>query len=309
MIHPILKRLSHSSVLLLHSCPRKYQLTKLLSRRDEDTDDLTFGDVVGYGIQQLLLGRSTEDIWLEVFVRWKLDTVDFEEKTDKKKKTFWHALHALAVFEGRYKNVLLEEYDVATFHGKPACELGFRITIGNSYEYRGYVDVVLIHKRTREIVVLEIKTTGDKFISPAKYQNSGQGLGYSLVCDYIAQEYPDVSGSSYKILYFVYLTVPQEFHQLPFPKSHSMRAMWIKQLLQEVEHIEGYDKDALWPMYGESCRSWNKDCAFLGLCQMSDEMLLANAKPELKEEEFHFDISLMDLINSQLERSQEAVVL
>ena len=307
--HLILRRLSHSGILLLHGCPRKYQLSKMLARDKEESDDLSYGDVVGYGIQQLLMGRSTQDIWLEIFVRWGLDCIDYEDKTEKKKKTLWHAYHALNIFEGRYKNVLLADYEVATFHGKPACELGFRINIGNDYYYRGFVDVVLIHRRTRELVVLEIKTTGSRTINPASFQNSGQGLGYSIICDYIAQEHPDVSGSSYKILYFVYLTLAEEYQPLPFNKSHSQRAIWIKQLLQEVEHIEGYHADGLWPMYGENCMSYGRPCNFLDTCQLSDEVLLAGANPKVVEEKFTFDIGLMDLINSQLERSQEAVVL
>lgn len=309
MIHPILKRLSHSSLLLLHACPRKYQLQKLLSRPEEESDDLTYGDVVGFGIQQLLVGRPLEEVWIEIFLRWGSDVIEYDDKTFKKKKTLWDAYHALNIFNGRYKTKLLEEYDVATFAGKPAVELGFRINIGSEFYYRGYVDVVFIHKRTRELVVLEVKTIGSKFVSPAKFQNSGQGLGYSLVCDYIAQANKDINGSSYKILYFVYKTLAEDYEPLPFPKSHSQRALWIKQLLIDVDHILGYDKEGCWPMHGESCHSWGRDCTFLGVCNLSDDVILKNVNPELKKEEFTFDISLMDLINAQLERHQEAIVL
>lgn len=309
-LHEVLKRLSHSSILLLHACPRKYQLRKLLSRQEEESDDLTYGKAVGYGLQEFLLGKlSKEEIWLNIFFRWGMDVVDFDEKTNRKKKTLWHALHALNIFEGNYLAIFREQFEVAQFHGKPAVELGFRIDIGAGFEYRGFVDVVLIDKKTRELVVLEIKTTGNKFISPAQYQNSGQGLGYSLVCDFIAQTDSSLSGSSYKILYFVFKTLAENYERLPFSKSHSQRAMWIKQLLQEVDHIQGYEKEECWPMYGESCHNWGRDCEFLNVCNLSDEYVLKGANPELKKEEFTFNISLMDLINSQLERHQEAIVL
>lgn len=312
MIHNILKRLSHSSILLLHSCPRKYQLTKLLGRGEgEESDDLTYGDAVGYGIQQILLGKSLEKIFIEIFVRWNMDIIDTDEKTEKKKKTLWHAYHALNIFDRRHKDAILTEYEVAEFNNQPACELGFRINIGSDFYYRGFVDVVLIHRTTRELTVLEIKTTASKFVSAAKFQNSGQGLGYSLVCDYIAQQHPDVKGSHYKIFYLVFKTPVEEYEPFHFPKSHSARAIWIKQLLQEVDHILGYDKDDLWPMYGESCTAFNRDCTFLGVCNLSDDVVIKGANPEIKDESkaFTFDISLMDLINAQLERSQEAVVL
>lgn len=309
MIHPILKRLSHSSVLLLHACPRKYQLRKLLAKPEEEADDLSYGDAVGYGIQQLLVGRSKEDVWMDIFLRWGMDIIDVDDRTEKKKKTIWHAYHALNIFQGRYLEKLLSQYEVALFNGKPAIELGFRISIGKDYYYRGFVDVVFIDKKSRELAVFEVKTIGSKYIAPAKYQNSGQGLGYSLVCDLIAATNKTVTGSSYKILYFVFKTLAEDFEYLPFPKSHSQRAMWIKQLLQEVEHIEGYDKDECWPMYGESCHSWGRDCEFLNVCNLSDEFVLKGVNPEVKKEEFTFEISLMDLINAQLERHQEAIVL
>ncbi len=77
----------------------------------------------------------------------------------------------------------------------------------------------------------------------------------------------------------------------------------------EVEHIMGYDREEIWPMYGENCEAWNRPCTFLNVCNLSDEVLLKNANPVLKKEEFTFDISLMDLIEAQLNRHQEAIVL
>lgn len=309
MIHPILKRLSHSSILLLHSCPRKYQLTKLLNRQEEENDDLTYGTAIGYGIQQLMIGRPMLNIWLEILCKWSGDIIEYDEKTIKKRKTLWHAYHALNKFDRVCKPVLLAQYEVASFNGQPAIELSFRINIGQDFYYRGFVDVVLIDRRTRELVVLEVKTTASKFVGPAKFQNSGQGLGYSIVCDFLAQKIPGILGSSYKILYLVYLTYSDDIQPMPFPKSHSQRAMWIKQLLMEVEHIVGYDREEIWPMHGESCESWNRPCTFLGVCNLSDEVLLKNADPVVKKEDFTFDISLMDLIEAQLNRHQEAIVL
>jgi hypothetical protein len=308
-IHEVLKRLSHSSVLLLHACPRKYQLTKLLARPEEESDDLTYGAAVGYGIQALLLGESKEAVFLHILFHWGMDIMDVDDKTYKKKKTIWDAFHALNIFEGKYLGPILSEYEIAIFNKKPAVELGFRINIGQGFSYRGYVDVVLINKKSRELTVLEVKTAGQKYIPPAKFQNSGQGLGYSLVCDFIAQTYKNVSSSSYKILYFVYKTLATDFEFLPFPKSHSQRAYWIKQLLQEVEHIQGFERDDFWPMYGESCHSWGRDCAFLNVCNLSNEVILKDVNPQVKKEEYTFDLSLMDLINAQLERHQEAIVL
>ncbi len=308
-LHPVLKQLSHSSILLLHACPRKYELTKLLGRQDaqEDSEDLTFGDAVGYGIQQLLLGRKRDVVWFEIFMRWKRDIFNTTDGEERKKKTLWHAFNALEVFERRHLPSILEKYEVAEFDGKPACELGFRINIGSGYSYRGYVDTVLIDRATRELVVLEIKTTASKFVGAAKFQNSGQALGYSIVCDFIAQHNKTVEGSSYKVNYLVYLSTEMAYQPLPFNKSHAQRALWIKNLISEIEALQLYEREQHFPMHGESCESWNRPCDFLNVCNISNEFTTKGANPKVEEKEYTFEIPLMDLINSQLVRHEQEI--
>lgn len=309
-LHPVLQRLSHSSIALLRRCPRKYQLTKLIGRSEEESEDLTYGKAVGYGIQQLLLRVPRGKILFEIFRNWKGDILDCGDATERKKKTIWHAFHCLEKFEHQLRDIILQDYEVVILKGKAACELGFRINIGSGFYYRGFVDVVLIHKKTRELFVLEVKTTADKWILPAKYQNSDQALGYSLVCDFIAQQTPDIKGSSFKILYLVYMSIQRQFEQFTFSKSHSMRAHWIKQMLIEVDTVLLYDKEQLWPMHGDACSSFGRACEFLNICTLSDEVIIQGANPKIKEEkdsDFDFNISLLDLIEAQLQRHTQEI--
>lgn len=305
MLHPALLRLSHSSIALLRRCPRKYQLTKLLGRAEEESEDLSFGKAVGYGIQMLLLGVPRSKILFDIFLMWKRDIINVSDAEERKKKTLWHVYHALELFKRKFKDLILAEYDVAVFNNVPACELGFRIKIGSGFYYRGFVDVVLLHKRTRELLVLEVKTTADKWVLPAKYQNSDQDLGYSLVCDFIAQKDAQIQGSSFKTLYLVYKSIAKEYEQFTFSKSHSMRARWIKQMLIEVDTVSIYDKEQMWPMHGDACMSFGRACEFLNICTLSDDVIITGANPRIKEEgdaDFHFNISLLDLIEVQLQR-------
>lgn len=309
MLHPALQRLSHSSIALLRRCPRKYQLTKLLGRVEEDSEDLSFGKAVGYGIQQLLIGVPRSKIVFDIFTMWKRDIADVSDAEERKKKTLWHVYHCLEKFERQILPTFLADYEVVILKGKAATELGFRIKIGSGFYYRGFVDVVFIHKRTRELFVLEVKTTADKWLLSAKYQNSDQALGYSLVCDFIAQQTPDIKGSSFKILYLVYMSIMKEFEQFTFSKSHSMRAHWIKQMLIEVDTVMIYEREKLWPMHGDACSSFGRACEFIDVCTMSDDVIIHGADPKIKEEtdaDYDFNISLLELIEAQLERhSQE----
>lgn len=281
----------------------------MLGRRDstEDSEDLTFGDVVGFGVQQLLLGRKREDIWLECWLRWKRDVFNPSEKEEKKKKTLWHAFTALEVFERGPLRSILEEYEVAVFDGKLAAELGFRISIGSGFSYRGFVDIVLIHKKTRVLRVLELKTTAAQYVGPAKFQNSGQALGYSIVCDDIAHKDSSVDGSSFDIFYLVYLTGEKKYEPLIFNKSHSQRALWIKHLLLEVDTVQLYEREECFPMHGESCESWGRPCEFLNVCNLSNEYALKGANPAVEEKEYTFEIPLLDLINAQLARHEQEI--
>jgi hypothetical protein len=253
----------------------------------------------------LLLGTPRRKIVFDIFLMWKRDIINVSDAEERKRKTLWHVYHALELFERNFKDAVLAEYAVAVFNNVPACELGFRIKIGSGFYYRGFVDVVLIHKKTRELFVLEVKTTADKWVLPAKYQNSDQALGYSLVCDFIAQKDPNIKGSSFKILYLVYKTIIKEYEQFTFSKSHSMRAHWIKQMLIEVDTVNIYDKEQLWPMHGDACSSFGRACEFLNICTLSDEVIITGANPKIKKEEdadFHFNISLLELIEAQLQR-------
>jgi len=308
MLHLLLKQLSHSSLNLLHTCPRKYQLTKLCGRQEQDSEDLEFGKAVGYGIQQLLLGRSVVDVFFDVFLGWKRDIEEDSPAINRKKKTIWHALSAIQIFERTHLIQLNNHYEVATFNEVPAVELGFRIKIGADYYYRGFVDVVLIHKVKRELLVVELKTTAAKYIHEAKFANSSQGLGYSLICDFIAQQHPDVIASSYRILYLVYKTTLLEYEEMFFSKSHSQRAQWIKEMLVEVDTMEIYDREDCFPMHGESCESWGRPCDFFGVCNLSNDVLLKNPPTDYKIEadiDFTFNISLIELIEAQLLRHQQ----
>jgi hypothetical protein len=83
-IDPRLSRLSYSSNLTLHSCPRKFQLDKLQAEKAEQDESTSvtfaYGHAIGEGIQQLLIHRT--EIGLEaafntalwkMFLAWDAD--------------------------------------------------------------------------------------------------------------------------------------------------------------------------------------------------------------------------------------------
>ena len=313
MSTPIDKRilnLSYSSLLTLHTCPRKLQLYKLQTKIEFEEDpsssqSITFayGHVIGTGIQNLFSGLTlSETIW-QAFLQWSPDL--FAENT-KQKKSFWECIHALRQFHHMRTAGYLEGYDLVSYEGKKAAELSFSITLPDGFIYRGFVDAVLQHSETKEVIVLECKTTASATVNPAQYKNSAQAIGYSIVLDAI---FPELS--SYKVLYLVYQSKSQEYIQFPFEKTYYQRALWIQELLLDIEMIKLYEGAGIYPMHGESCYSFFRECEYLNICGLSTSLLTSplteaeEVKIDSELAEYQIKISITDLIQAQLAKDKD----
>lgn len=310
-IDPRILNLSHSSRVLLHSCPRRYQLYKLnsdvskpatdeqITKTNESEVTLCYGSVVGLGIQSVLEGKTLEKTLMDMFLGW---TVDLLDNTPRHNKSFWSAVFAVEKFVELYSRHMLANYELVYYEGKPAVELSFIIHLPNEFKYRGFVDAVLQHKVTGEIIVLECKTTAHK-TNPSIYKNSGQAIGYSIVLDAL---FPDLS--SYRVRYLVYETNSFEYKQLDFEKSLLQRALWLQELLIDCRQIELYHEFGRYPMHGESCYSYFRDCEYISLCSLETKNItkpLTNkaVKALAKDESsYQFSIDFENLLQTQIEK-------
>ncbi len=303
-----IKLLSYSSLLTLHSCPRKFQLYRLSCEKDEGSPEaessqnvtFAFGHVVGDGIQQLMAGKSIESVIWSTFLGWH---ADLEDRNIKQNKSIYLAIAALQKFQSLREHGLLDDYELL-YHGPnndiPAVELSFCIAFPDGFKMRGSVDAVLKHKETGEVMVLECKTSSATNINPATYKNSAQGIGYSVVLDVICPEI-----SSYKVLYLVYLTKEMNFEQFSFPKSYLQRALWIQELLLDIETIKLYENSGVYPMRGESCLDFFRECEYLNVCTLKTQYLVKKLAPDtvLDSKVYDVNLTLMDLLNAQMEKS------
>lgn len=304
-IDPRILNLSYSSLLTLHSCPRKFQLNKLNSKVEQVEDvpgSITFayGHAVGAGIQHILQGLSYQQaIWKE-FLAWDIDI--FAENP-KQNKSFWGAALAIRQFETLFNNGYLDGYELVYYQDKPAVELSFVIHCPDGFKFRGFVDAVLQHKVSGEVLVLECKTTNATAVNPAQYKNSAQAIGYSVVLDAL---FPTLS--SYQVLYLVYQTKSESYVQLPFSKSYYSRALWLRELLLDIEVIKMYEQEDIYPMRGEACYNYFRECEYLQLCTLSTSRLATpltqGDRDKLVEDlaQFQVQVTMEDLIRAQLEK-------
>jgi len=307
VIDPRLQLLSHSSRTTLHKCPRKYQLYRLSSeqislRGDKEVEQgvtFAYGSAVGVGVQSTLEDKTEDQIILDTFLEWDVDLLD---ENPRQKKSFWLALFAVQKFIDLRSNGFLEEYELVYYKGKPAVELSFQIILPNGYKYRGFVDAVLKHKVSGRVMVLECKTSSGTANS-AMYKNSGQALGYSVVLDIL---FPDLS--SYEVLYLVYETKSYEYKELPFEKSLLQRALWLQELLIDSQMIDLYESYHTYPMHGENCNDFFRECEYLSLCTMSTKNLTKPLtqqmldKIEADTDSYDFTVDFYGLVSAQIEK-------
>lgn len=333
--------LSYSSLLTLHSCPRKFQLYRLNVTEDEMSveascnQNVTFayGHVVGDGIQKILSASSTLDIHMQkkevdmmdgdkitdIAINRELPSLscedvtifqmylgwhaDLEDRNERQNKSFYTSVTAIQRFNWMREHGFLDDYELVYYNGKPACELSFRITFPDGFVLRGSVDAVLRHKETGEILVLECKTTSLANVDPAMYKNSSQAIGYSVVLDVLFKEI-----SSYKVLYLVYQTKSMSYEQLPFTKTYLQRAQWIQEILHDIEIIKLYENSGVYPMRGESCYDFGRSCEYFSTCTLSTQYLSKPLLPDvvLDTKTYDIELTLEDLIRGQLERTAGA---
>lgn len=306
MLHYNLRTLSYSSLLLLHGCARKFELSRLTQRalnpdNDEDAHGhLDFGTIVGNGIQELLVSKNLDKAIFAAFISWK-DNLD-SERGFKSKKTFWHAIAAIQKFQ-ELANGYLSQYELAWFNGKPAIELGFTIDMGAGFTYRGKLDALLVHKVTKSFLPLECKTTGNFTAEEAMYGNSAQGVGYGIVIDRVAHEM-GIHYTDYNIFYPVYLTRKAEWIPFRFNKRNTSRALWLQSLLLDINHIQQYAELEYFPCRGESCFAYGRPCKFYESCQFSNKILIGDIKNidiRLdKKTDYPLRFSIAELVEAQV---------
>jgi hypothetical protein len=308
LLDPRLLNLSYSSLLTAHSCPRKFQLDRLNATAEQAEDisqsiTFSYGQIVGLGIQMSLEDKSYEEILWAMFQGWKPELF---ADNPKQNKSFAAAVFAVEKFQQMKKEGYLDGYSLVNYEGKPASELSFLITLPNGFKYRGFVDAVLQHDFTGEVIVLECKTSSATSLNPATYKNSAQAIGYSIVLDAI---FPELS--SYRVLYLVYSTKQLQYEQLEFTKSYVQRARWIRELILDTDILSLYNSGDLYPMRGESCFTYFRECEYLNLCQMQTERLTQPITQEQIQSiekansEYQIQITLADLIQSQLTKSSQ----
>lgn len=257
--------LSYSRLGTFYSCPRKFNIGELRGARGfAPTIDTAYGHAYGAGVQTFM--RYAEEGNLEVAKQRAVvaaiaayDYSDIFAEKSTTKKSLWYAVIAVEQFCSQVAPQILSEFKIAIINGKPAIEIFFLIQITEEYDYQGHIDLVLEHRVTGELFVLEIKTSAGE-AQPADWQNSFQTLGYNVVI------HAHSPSANFNVLYLCYNTKTQEHRSMSFTKSCAHRAEFLTTLMQDVEVMEMYRANDFWPKRGNACSAWGKPCYLFGVC-------------------------------------------
>lgn len=295
-------RLSHSALESFLTCERMFQLDRLLEgeNKKEDFPATVFGKAFGEGVSTYLLTQDPE------FSLWKAYLAYFPQLEDDK-RTEEILLNLLVCAMPRMDD-LLQDWEVATFGGKPAVELSFRLNnlsteSPNTY-FVGYVDVVLRNKWNGRYAILENKTTGLNLLDlDPMYKNSGQALGYSIVLDRIA----GAEHSEYDVLYLIgqlKSTTSGGFsplvHIKEYPKTLQDRLNWFIGLGMDVNRLGQMLELEVFPRRGGSCLQYMRPCKHFSTCSMQ----VLDRYKQIPEDtiDYQFVYDMDDLIESHLSR-------
>lgn len=319
-----LKLHSYSYDQILHLCARRFEImqnwpadVKRTISKEEDVQavatltegegnvDFAFGHCVHAGVQRLFLDSNLDAAIWEAFRAWDIHLLNTH-----KSKSFWTAIDAIHKAQVLVQNIKDEGWEVFTVKGKPSIELNFLIHLVKGHKYQGHIDIILRHKQTGEYKVFEIKTTVFVNVDEAMYANSAQPLGYSVIMDTIAP-----NQVNYEVTYLIWSEAKsgRQWHVMPFMKSRTAKAEWIRDVMSDVDIVEKYKAEGYFPKRGEACYAFFRRCPYFGTCNLPLKALIPGYGQGEKEkdtgkeeyrgqgEEYDFVFTLEALITNQLD--------
>lgn len=322
------KGLSYSRIQKL-SCPRMFQIKTILGyNKNVEMPHFSHGHFVGAGVQNYFLMREkypklsekeqNQRALIEAIKFWEWKDYIPDEKELKKGRTFYHGVRAWigfiqemqnpnSSFYNEYKDYRLAK--VKDRHGNIlyGVELEFLINLPNGYTYEGHVDLILQHKYTGELIVIELKTTSNNILHPAQYKNSLQALGYTIVCDQIALD--QNINTARHVDYFVWKNKDMVWNRFRFPKKLRDRADFLMTLKTYTEKIELMKENDNFPRNGDHCFDYYRPCDVYEICDADDDLIRRLARKQEyhkeREDDMAFIFDFEEVIKNQISLSHK----
>jgi hypothetical protein len=269
-------RISHSSLQLLRSCPRKFEFRKLFKHAGrEDSLPAEVGKALHEGVQNWFQNKDrTQAIWqLMLHYPYHLCS-DVEDD-----RSLWAAY---ATLETVLDTGPLAEWEIATveFNGeaRPAIEVPFEITISNfslsdgrhiPVSYIGKIDLLLFNRLTHEYRVVDVKTHRDRMKDLApKYEYDDQCLPYGMILEKMLGH----EVTSFEISYLsTFVDLEKPWCKLyTFTKGPEEIQDWARSMVVDLQMLKFYYDLGWFKKHAASCTSFNRKCIYHDFCRTRD---------------------------------------
>ena len=279
--------LSFSRVQTLYSCPRKFLLRELKQRQPEAPSvHLAYGSAFGAGLAELFRTQDVARACVVALSHWDYD--GWESKFVRN-KSFWECCHTLALFQKNLMPRFNEDWELAYFNGKPAVELIFYIRVSETYDYQGHIDIILRHKETGQLAVVECKTASSPQTT-AKWENSEQALGYYFVMRSLQEQQgvevaPETIYITSEVGKWADPEVDWGFKIFRFEQSEYSEHEFSGGLYAAMHMLDFFIEHDFFPKRGSACSAYGRTCEYFGTCDfaMMDSSDAINASDAVYE--------------------------
>jgi hypothetical protein len=260
---------SYSMQTVFKTCPREFMLMKLAAHTrapgERESVDFAYGHALGSGVATYDKTGNLDKAIFAAFLAWNVDLfADDSYKRSPKNKSFHGVMLALMKYVRFHsEELMLQEYE------QHALEYTFSVDLEDGDEdageptsfYVGHIDEVYKHREANSFLTKENKSTGDAMLSPAKYSNSEQTTSYAAVID-------ELGGQEFDVMYTVYSSATETWHQFLFPKDKLTKAQFLQDQLFIAADIKRYADANFFPKRGENCIRFGRECEWYGLCDI-----------------------------------------
>lgn len=267
-------RLSHSTIELLHSCPRKLQFYKVFRNSQRQS---SFSAEIGHTLHkayQTYLATKDENHAIAELI--KAYPIELETQWDKDRDMEACLSTLLALIECQTSYDTLAEIKNKDGQLVPAVEVPFEIVTnqtltegGKPISFVGFIDAIMYNKQRNEYYVVDLKTHRLNLndLTP-KYQYDEQCTPYGLVLSAMTQQ----KITSFNVRYltaFVDL-VKASTKEYTFVKQMTDLVNWGKVVKKAIDDIRYFNDQNWFPRRANTCLAYNRPCQHFDYCGEPD---------------------------------------
>lgn len=316
-------RLSHSTLQTYNSCPRRFEFSKLYNNpKYEESSATRCGTALHEGFQEYLISRNKDSAIWKMMQSYPWEHGISPMKDRSAEGCYATLLEMMERFDvNRYELAYVQDADGNNI---PCVELPFKIRFAECPElmitkigdpsiyktiplyYVGYIDLVVYDKELGEFLVIDIKTTTDRFEDQsAKFEYSSQCVPYSLMLNKIL----GLPIGSLRVGYYISnISVTEPKARLfTFYKTEEDLADWAMEMKGTLTNLAYNTHEGFFPRNGgSSCIAYGRKCKYFDLCKQRNSRFIMRSlffegeqdEPKPFDPLITVDISLEELIKN-----------